>query len=120
MELESSGGSTDLFAASVAACCARASGVQTRPVITAAAPMTALRIMNDRRLRFEESADSTTDAGDSASFLVSCSFMGLLEGGMIHLERFNSSATFAVRVGNISSCSEASLCWTRKHPIVRT
>src|SRR5437763_16338866 len=73
MELESSGGSTDLCAASVAACCALASGVQTVPVITAAAPMTALRMMNDRRLRFDEIADSTTDAGDTASLLMSCS-----------------------------------------------
>src|SRR4029079_14606730 len=34
---------------SFAACCARASGVQTFPVITAAAPMTALRMRKDRR-----------------------------------------------------------------------
>src|SRR6185436_14189915 len=35
--------------ASLAACAARASGVQVLAVITAAAPMTALRMRNDRR-----------------------------------------------------------------------
>src|SRR3954470_19897704 len=35
--------------ASLAACAARASGVQVRPVITAAAPITALRTRNARR-----------------------------------------------------------------------
>jgi hypothetical protein len=38
-----------LVAASFAACAARASGVQVVPVITAAAPMTALRMRNVRR-----------------------------------------------------------------------
>src|SRR6185503_6625700 len=36
-------------AASLAACWARAAGVQALPVITAAAPMTPLRMMKDRR-----------------------------------------------------------------------
>src|SRR5436305_11484927 len=36
-------------AASLAACCARASGVHVLPVITAAAPMTAFLIKNERR-----------------------------------------------------------------------
>src|SRR6185503_10443070 len=45
-------------AASFSACWARASGVQALPVITAAAPMTALRMRNDRR---------STPAGTSAS-----------------------------------------------------
>src|SRR6185312_13084394 len=49
MELESSGGRDGFAAASVAACWARAWGVQALPVITAAAPITALRMMNVRR-----------------------------------------------------------------------
>jgi hypothetical protein len=50
IEVEFTGGKADLAAASVAACRARASGVQVLPVITAAAPMTALRMMKARRL----------------------------------------------------------------------
>src|SRR5689334_7435750 len=49
IDVESSGGRGE-FAASLAACCARASAVQVRPVITADAPMTAFRMMNDLRL----------------------------------------------------------------------
>jgi hypothetical protein len=67
MEVESSGGNGDLAAASVAACRARASGVQVAPVITAAAPMTALRMMKARRLMFDGIADSAGKAGKSGS-----------------------------------------------------
>src|SRR4029434_11204652 len=55
--------------ASFSACAARASGVQARAVITAAAPMTALRMRKDRRSMFEESADASGKAGDGVSFL---------------------------------------------------
>src|SRR5262245_23723861 len=55
--------------ASLAACWARASGVQVAPVIAAAAPMTALRIRNERRSRWDGMAWSWADVGASASFL---------------------------------------------------
>src|SRR6516225_8275765 len=67
MEVESSGGNEDLAAASLAACWARASGVIDLPVITIAAPITALRIRKARRLMFEGIADSAGTTADSVS-----------------------------------------------------
>src|SRR5205809_2046452 len=61
--------------ASFAAWAARASGVQVLPVITAAAPIAALRMMKDLRLRFERIADSAGNAGEGASFSVWAVFM---------------------------------------------
>src|SRR3954452_9490328 len=61
--------------ASLAALAARDSGVQVLPVITAAAPMTALRTMKDRRLISEGIAGSSGNAGGSASLLVLGVFM---------------------------------------------
>jgi hypothetical protein len=72
MEVESNGGNGDFAAASFAACWARASGVQTFPVITAAAPMTALRMMKARRLIFDGIADSSGKPGESALLLGVC------------------------------------------------
>jgi hypothetical protein len=69
MVVESSAGSGDFAAASFAACWARASGVQVLPVITAAAPMTALRMMKDRLFKFEGMAGSQGKPGNSPSFL---------------------------------------------------
>src|SRR6185503_12943011 len=71
--------------ASFAACWARASGVHALPVITAAAPMTALRMRKDRRSRPEGIADSADFVWDRSSFfsglvvfIFSCSWMELL------------------------------------------
>src|ERR1043165_8812334 len=56
-------------AASLAACWARASGVIVFPVITIAAPMTAFRIMKERRLRLDIGADSSGKLEESTSWL---------------------------------------------------
>src|SRR5262245_1596993 len=56
-------------AASFAACAARASGVQVVPVSAAAAPMTPLRMRNDRRSTPEGMADSSGGFGNSPSSL---------------------------------------------------
>jgi hypothetical protein len=69
MEVESSGGSGDFAAASLAACWARACGVQTVPVIAAAAPITALRMMNVRRSMLSGRFDSLHNSGNILSFL---------------------------------------------------
>jgi hypothetical protein len=63
------------FVASFAACAARASFVQTRPVITAAAPMTALRIMNVRRSMYEPGFDVSGNSGNNSVSLSSDGFM---------------------------------------------
>jgi hypothetical protein len=78
IEVESSGGNGDLAAASFSACWARASGVQTRPVITAAAPMTALRMMKDRRLIFDGIANSSGNAGNDPSRLAAAGVLIVL------------------------------------------
>src|ERR1700757_1489236 len=59
IEVESTLGAADSFAAWAA----RVSRVQTDPVITAAAPMTALRMMNDRRSMFSGSDDVSGNSG---------------------------------------------------------
>src|SRR5215469_7436639 len=69
IEVESSGGSSDCEAASFVACWARASGVHVLPVITAAAPMIALRIRKVRRSMPEGIAGSAGFAWNSLSFL---------------------------------------------------
>ena len=80
-------------AASLAACWARASGVQVVPVITAAAPMTALRMRNDRRSMFNGSNGvSGNDRSRSSSrldpFILSSRFVLISGGG--YLFRFLS------------------------------
>src|SRR5439155_2386367 len=57
------------LAASFSACAARASFVQIFPVITAAAPMTALRMMKVRRSMLAGISDSVSCVWDSSSFL---------------------------------------------------
>src|SRR2546423_3933227 len=70
MEVESSGGNGLFAAASLAACCARASIVQTVPVIAAAAPITALRMRNVRRSIFSGRFDSAGNSGNRGSLFV--------------------------------------------------
>src|SRR4030095_7474252 len=69
MEVESSGGNGDFSAASLAACWARASVVQTVPVIAAAAPITALRMRKVRRSIFSGRFSSAENSGNRLSFL---------------------------------------------------
>src|ERR1700757_3899254 len=69
MEVESSGGNGLFSAASLAACAARASSVQTDPVIAAAAPITALRMMNVRRSIFSGRFYSADSPGNMSSLL---------------------------------------------------
>src|SRR4051812_323840 len=58
-----------LAAASLVACFARASCVQTVPVIAAAAPITALRMIKVRRSMLEDGVESAGNAGNNSSFL---------------------------------------------------
>src|SRR5689334_22973403 len=69
MVVESSVGNGLFFAASFAACAARASIVQTVPVIAAAAPITAFRMRNVRRSMFSGSSNSLEKSGNELSFL---------------------------------------------------
>src|SRR5258707_4233400 len=78
MEVESSGGNGDLAAASFAACCARASSVQTDPVIAAAAPITALRMMNVRRSIFSGRFDSAGRSGNTLSLVLGVFLIGFV------------------------------------------
>jgi hypothetical protein len=64
-----------LPAASLAAWAARASGVQALPVITAAAPMTALRIRNERRSMVDGNSEITDSAATSPFLIGSDVFM---------------------------------------------
>src|SRR6516225_5150314 len=75
MEVESSGGNGDFAAASLAACAARASRVQVVPVITAAAPITALRMMKVRRSMFEPCDSDSGNCGNRSMSLLSDFFM---------------------------------------------
>src|SRR6516225_3364166 len=69
IEVESSGGNGDFAAASFAACWARASVVQTVPVIAAAAPITAFRMRKVRRSIFSGRLNSLERSGNGLSFL---------------------------------------------------
>src|SRR5262245_1216311 len=88
MELESSGGSGDFCPASFAAWWARASAVQVRPVIAAAAPMTALRMKNERRSIPGGTSDSLGNSWNGPSslgevgVLMSCSGLVLGDNGL--------------------------------------
>src|SRR5215213_10046452 len=57
-------------AASVAACCARASGDHVVPVITAAAPIAALRMRNARRSMPEGMLIGPAETGSNSSSLL--------------------------------------------------
>src|SRR4029077_2384221 len=67
MEVESSGGNGLFSAASLAACWARASAVQTVPVIAAAAPITAFRMRTVRRSIFSGRFSSAENSGNTLS-----------------------------------------------------
>src|SRR6186997_2107346 len=76
-------------AASLAACWARASGVQALPVITAAAPMTLLRMMKDRRSMPAGTSVSAGTAGNGVhSWGFDFEFIMVLCFGLTALQKF--------------------------------